>query len=43
MIDSDCKEEDAILFSKIRPIAYCPYNYAYMTDPVPVFPIGESL
>ena len=37
MIDSDCVRGNAILFSKIRPIAYCPYNYVYMTDPVARF------
>jgi flavin reductase (DIM6/NTAB) family NADH-FMN oxidoreductase RutF len=37
MIDSDCIEGKTILFPNIRPIAYCPYNYAFMTDPVARF------
>lgn len=37
MIDRDCTEGKTILFSKIRPIAYCPNHYAYMTDPVARF------
>jgi flavin reductase (DIM6/NTAB) family NADH-FMN oxidoreductase RutF len=37
MIDSDCLDGNTILFSKIRPIAYAPYHYAHMTDPVARF------
>jgi flavin reductase (DIM6/NTAB) family NADH-FMN oxidoreductase RutF len=37
MIDHDCIEGKEIHFSKIKPIAYCPYNYAIMGDPVAKF------
>ena len=37
MIDDDCIDKNSFLFSKIKPIVYCPNNYMFISDPVAKF------